>query len=215
MKRWHVVVTEPQREAFAADNLKDGRFDRGPSRRHNGSLLDLKVGDVVGAAERVSAIEVWDPTFEELDVSNRRRNDGGKRYTVVRRLFPGYLLVRFDAMADAHWWRILRTPGVRGMFCIGGVPAALPAQGLDDINRTLAEKGANSGEAAVPEGYRKGDTVEVVADPSWWGHRGRLAAAPDAKGRVEVLLSLLGTERRLMTSVDKIRPVLTQPGESV
>lgn len=209
MKRWHVVQTLPRKEAFAAEHLTNAKFDVGGRRLGDGcSLLDLRVGDVVAAGERYQPFEVWDLTFKELDVSQRRRNDGGKRHTVERQLFPGYLLVRFDAMIDAHWWRVLRTPGVRGMFTVGGAPAPLPEKAVEIVRKALAMKRGEADEKInTPKGYLAGDQVEVISDPVWWGHVGRLAAAPDAKGRVELLLSILGAERRLVTSVGSIRPV--------
>lgn len=202
MKRWHVVVTEPQREAFAADSLRAGRCDPsrlGAGRAMGRSLLELKVGDVVGFADRKDAIEVYAPTFRRI-VSRRNNRPGNKRTSEVRPLFPGYLFARFDALADPHWWRILATPGVRGLLTIGERAADVPDLAMERI-RAKDE----ALERAGPQlRYAIGQEVEL-ARGDFFGHIGRIEKF-DGKGRAIVLLRLFQREVRVTAAVGGILP---------
>lgn len=205
MKRWHIIETLPQREAWTADNLAEGRFDaaRIAAGGPRADLGDLRIGAVVGQAPARKAFEVWDPKVEEVDTRrHQRRNGKHRRRTIMRRMFPGYLFVRFDALSDPQWWRVLTAPGVRGVLTVGGMPAALPTVVVDRIRLIQGDLTKDGPIKPIAQG----DPVEILdVGGAWLGHIGKLAQL-DARGRVEVLLMILGSERRVVTTVDKIRP---------
>lgn len=55
------------------------------------------------------------PTEEEIEIKE------GKRRTVERRVFPGYLLVQM-ILTEESWYVVRNTPGVTGFVGMGDVP---------------------------------------------------------------------------------------------
>src|SRR5918997_5949494 len=51
--------------------------------------------------------EIIVPTQEEIEIKN------GQRQTVLRKVFPGYVLVRME-LDDETWYTLRNTPGVTG-----------------------------------------------------------------------------------------------------
>ncbi len=200
MKGWHAVVTQPKREDLAEEWLRRAAVEVELQADHI-----QRVGAVVGTVrERAPGFEVFAPT-EDKWVPRRRNGRRPKRDQIKRPLFPGYLFVRFDAMVDAHWGRIFELPGVRGLLTVGENPARVP----DDLIADLMD-----GKLPSPK-FSVGDHVEPKMG-AFAGFAARVADL-DARGRVEVLLSLFGAERRVTVAPTDLRlkPGWTRASESV
>lgn len=102
-------------------------------------------------------------------------------------MFPKYLFVQFDLETCDNWRSINGTRGVTRLMCMDEWPSAVP---VFVMNRLIA-----AGEVVLEETatlpFNLGDNVEFTAG-AFAGKRG-LVQACDAE-RVEVLLSLLGTQ---------------------
>ena len=93
------------------------------------------------------------PTEEEIEVKD------GKRRTVERRVFPGYLLVQM-VMSEDSWYVVRNTPGVTGFVGMGNVPTPLRPEEVAQILRRM--------EAEAPKvkvTFKQGQKVRIVDGP--------------------------------------------------
>ena len=70
------------------------------------------------------------PTEEEIAVKD------GKRKTVERQVFPGYILVQME-LSEESWYVVRNTPGVTGFVGMGNTPAPLPEQEVSHIIKRM------------------------------------------------------------------------------
>src|SRR5579884_3444888 len=70
----------------------------------------------MGAADRIFQVVV--PVEDQIEIKN------GKRNTVQRKIFPGYVLVEM-LMDDQSWYVVRNTPGVTGFVSSGTKPIPL------------------------------------------------------------------------------------------
>lgn len=120
-----------------------------------------------------SGVEFFDPRYED----ETRRH--GRRLTVFRPLFPGYLFARFDASESAAAVRSIA--GVFDIVRLGDQVAAIPDEQIESVRKLLT-----SGRSVSPCPFlaiSQGDTVEVRYGPLA-GTRGKVIAA---KGKAHVL----------------------------
>ena len=95
--------------------------------RHN---LEQRI-ETMGMKDRVFDVVV--PTQEEIEVRD------GKRRTVERHIFPGYVLVNM-ALSEESWFVVRNTPGVTGFVGMGNLPTPLrPEEVAQILKRMEAE----------------------------------------------------------------------------
>lgn len=103
-------------------------------------------------------------------------------------LFPGYLFVGIEAFCD-NWRAIKGTRGVLRLLCGDrGTPQRLPDGFVAALMATTDTMGVVSRPLFE---LRAGDTARVLDGP-FAQHVGRIAAL-DGKGRVDVMLEILGS----------------------
>jgi len=76
------------------------------------------------------------PTVEEIEIRD------GKRRTVERCLYPGYIMVQLR-LTDDSWYVVRNTPGVTGFVGMGNTPTPLRPEAVQGILRRM--------EAAAPQ----------------------------------------------------------------
>jgi len=138
--------------------------------------------------QRVKYLDVSDkifgvviPTAKEIEIK------AGKRYTVSRKAFPGYIMVNMKL--DEHSWDIVRnTPGVAGFVSSGIKP--LPLDG-DEANAILQRM--EEAPTEVKMTFKEGHSVRVTSGP-FIDFIGKVDQINLDKGKVTVLLSLFGRE---------------------
>jgi transcriptional antiterminator RfaH len=154
------------------------------------------------------------PAREDLAIQNLRRQSfqsfcprfrkvrrhARRQHTVLAPLFPGYVFVRMDP--ERHAWRSINgTFGVRALICGDRLrPSALPDAAMHQIlSRCEDEVVRHLLVEPIP-----GQTVQIVSGP----FADRLASIEtlDGKGRVRVLLDLLGTECSVWTDLSAVAP---------
>jgi transcriptional antiterminator RfaH len=123
--------------------------------------------------------------FPRLKVQ-RRHGPSPKRVEVSTGLFPGYAFVAIEL----QWHKAHRTPGVLRLVLDGEHPAHVPASVIEAIRASEV-----NGYVVLPKPrgeFERGDTVRVIHGAL----AGHLAVFEGMKPRerVEVLLTLLGTE---------------------
>lgn len=121
------------------------------------------------------------PSEEEIELRD------GKRRTVERRIFPGYILIQM-LMTDDSWYVVRNTPGVTGFVGSGNRPTSLRQEEVDKIMKRM--------EADTPKmrvSFRVGETVRIIDGP-FTDFMGTVDEINTDKGRVKVSLSFFGRE---------------------
>src|ERR671917_1044866 len=105
----------------------------------------------LGLKDKISRILV--PTEEEA------RNRNGRRSTIKRKVFPGYLLIEME-LDDTTWYLVKNTIGVTGFVSSGNKPVPLQEDEVTNILESLGD-----GTRKAKPTWAKGDVVRVTADP--------------------------------------------------
>jgi transcriptional antiterminator RfaH len=137
---------------------------------------------------RVNGFEIYSPRIS-APPSARRNGDN------TRPLFPGYCFVLIVLQWHAARW----SPGVVRLVSEGMVPARVPDRIIDTL-RKREHRGVIKLPAAPK--IRAGDPVRVLGGP-FGGHLG-LYAGMKPHQRVEVLLTLLGSQQRVSLPRDSV-----------
>jgi transcriptional antiterminator NusG len=121
------------------------------------------------------------PTEEEIEVKD------GKRRTIERRVFPGYILVQM-LMDDDSWYVVRNTPGVTGFVGMGNRPAPLRPEEVQAIMKRM--------EAEAPRikvTYRSGQKVRIIDGP-FNEFIGVVDEIDMERAKVRVLVSFFGRD---------------------
>src|SRR5438105_5669041 len=112
----------------------------------------MRQADARSLRDKIFDIKV--PTETEI------RNRAGKRQSVKRKVFPGYVLIQM--VLDEETWHLVRsTTGVTGFVSSGNKPVPLQEKEVHAILQTEVD-----GVAARPKTqWSKTDSVRVVAGP--------------------------------------------------
>ena len=121
------------------------------------------------------------PTVEEIELKD------GKRRTVERCLYPGYLMVQMK-LSDDSWYVVRNTPGVTGFVGMGNNPTPLRAEAVQRILRRM--------ESAAPEvraTFKRAQKVRIVEGP-FADFIGVVDDIDEERTKVRVLVSFFGRE---------------------
>jgi len=143
--------------------------------RHN---LELRI-ETMGMKDKVFDVVV--PTQEEIEVRD------GKRRTVERHIFPGYVLVNM-LVTDESWFVVRNTPGVTGFVGMGNLPTPLrPEEVAQILKRMEAEA------PTVKVTFKVGERVRIVDGP-FNDFRGVVSEIDMERTKVRVMVSFFGRE---------------------
>ena len=143
--------------------------------RHN---LEQRI-ESMGMKDKIFDVIV--PTEEEVEVKD------GKRRTVERRIFPGYILVNMILSEDS-WYVVRNTPGVTGFVGMGDEPTPLRPEEVAQILKRM-----ESETPRVKVTFRPGERVRIVEGP-FHDFRGTVEEIDMERGKVRVLISFFGRE---------------------
>ena len=121
------------------------------------------------------------PTEEEIEVKD------GKRRTLERRVFPGYILVNM-IMTEESWYVVRNTPGVTSFVGMGNEPVPLRPEKVSSIIKRM--------EADAPRikvTFKPGERVRIVDGP-FNDFRGTVDEIDMEKAKVRVMVSFFGRE---------------------
>ena len=121
------------------------------------------------------------PTEEEMEVKE------GKRRTIERRVFPGYILVQM-IMDEDSWYVVRNTPGVTGFVGMGNDPTPLRPEEVSQIVKRM--------EADAPRikvTYDVGQKVRIIDGP-FNDFIGTVDDIDMDKAKVRVMVSFFGRE---------------------
>ena len=121
------------------------------------------------------------PTQEEIEVRD------GKRRTVERYVFPGYVLVNM-ILEEGSWFVVRNTPGVTGFVGMGDDPTPLRPEEVQSILRRM-ENDAPTFKVT----YKAGDRVRIVDGP-FNDFRGIVDEIYMDRSKIRVMVNFFGRE---------------------
>jgi transcriptional antiterminator NusG len=143
--------------------------------RHN---LEQRI-ESMGMKDKIFDVVV--PTEEEIEVKE------GKRRTVERRVFPGYILVNM-IMTEESWYVVRNTPGVTGFVGMGSQPIPLrPEEVTSIIKRMEAEA------PRIKVTFKSGERVRIIDGP-FNDFRGTVSEIDMERAKVRVMVNFFGRE---------------------
>jgi transcription termination/antitermination protein NusG len=164
--RWYVVHTYSGYENKVSSNLRNVVASRG---------MEDQVFEVVIPMEDVVEFK------------------GGKKVTVQKKVFPGYLLVRCD-LSDDTWGAIRNTPGVTGFVGPGTKPTPLSRREVESILQVKPESGEAPPKRSRPRlAFDLNETVRVREGP-FADFSGQIAEINEDQLKLKVLVNIFGRE---------------------
>jgi transcriptional antiterminator NusG len=173
MKAWYAVHTYSGHENKVKTNIE----------RRSESL---------GLKDRITQILV--PVEEET------RNRNGRRTTIKRKVFPGYVLIEMD-LDDQTWYLVKNTIGVTGFVSSGNRPVPLQQREVDEILTALSDKGR----PLTPQ-WKKGEVIRVTSGP-FADFNGTIEEVNIEKQKLKVLISIFGRDTPVELDFNQIERV--------
>jgi transcription termination/antitermination protein NusG len=142
----------------------------------------------VNMVQRVKTMKLEDKVLEILiPTQNKILIKRGKKKTIKEKLFPGYMLVKM-ILADDSWLAVRTTPGVTSFVGIGTKPTPLPAEEVKSIQKFMKQEAPK-----YKASFSVGEAVRIIEGP-FADFLGTVDSIDDAKGKVNVLVSIFGRE---------------------
>ena len=121
------------------------------------------------------------PMENEVEVKD------GKKKSVQRKVFPGYVLVEM-IVNDRSWYAVRNTPGVTGFVGSGTKPIPLTDEEVRQIMRTMGVE-----ESRPKIDFQLQQTVRLKTGP-FADCVGKVAEINDERGKLKVLVDMFGRE---------------------
>ena len=143
--------------------------------RHN---LEQRI-ETMGMKDKIFDVVI--PTQEEVEIKD------GKRRTVERHIFPGYVLVNL-VLSEESWYVVRNTPGVTGFVGMGTQPTPLRPEEVAQIVKRMESEAP-----AIHVTFKVGERVRIVDGP-FNDFRGVVAEIDMERTKVRVMVSFFGRE---------------------
>ncbi len=143
--------------------------------RHN---LEQRI-ETMGMKDKIFDVVI--PTQEEIEVKD------GKRRTVERHIFPGYVLVNM-ALSEDSWYVVRNTPGVTGFVGMGNNPTPLRPEEVSQIIKRMEAEAP-----MVKVSFKVGERVRIIDGP-FNDFRGNVSEIDVERTKVRVLVNFFGRE---------------------
>jgi len=160
-RQWYVIHTYAGYENKVKQNLE-----------HRIESMD--------AADRIFQVHI--PVEDQIEIKN------GKRNTVQRKIFPGYVLVDM-VMDDQSWYVVRNTPGVTGFVSSGTKPIPLQESEV----RRILKLDQPIEEPVVAITFKKGENVKIVDGP-FQEILGIVDEVTPDRNKLKVLVTFFGRE---------------------
>lgn len=135
--------------------------------------------ETMGMTDKIFDVIV--PTEEEIEVKD------GKRKTVERRVFPGYILVEM-VMDEDSWYVVRNTPNVTGFVGMGNDPTPLRQEEVDVIMERMSSETPR-----VKVNFKVGEKVRIISGP-FNDFPGTVANIDPDKAKVRVMVNFFGRD---------------------
>jgi transcriptional antiterminator NusG len=141
---------------------------------------------------RARSMHIEDRIFEVvIPMEDVVEFKGGRKVTVPKKVFPGYLLVRMY-LDDASWYAVRNTPGVTGFVGSGVKPTPLSRR---EVERFLGVQEVEAKKKAprFKPAWEIGETVRVVTGP-FADFNGVIEDMDVDQQKVTVLVNIFGRD---------------------
>jgi len=135
--------------------------------------------ETMGMRDKIFDVIV--PTQEEIEVKE------GKRKTVEKRVFPGYILVEMRLDEDS-WYVVRNTPGVTGFVGMGNDPTPLRPEEVKQIMDRMSDEAPK-----IKVSFKVGQRVRIISGP-FNDFPGTVAAIDADKSKVRVMVNFFGRD---------------------
>lgn len=159
-RHWYVIQTYSGYEEKVADNLKQ-------------RIQSLNMADKI--------FDVIVPKEKTIEIKN------GRRRTVEKRIFPGYVMVEM-IVTDDSWYVVRNTPQVTGFIGSGITPIPMSEPEVTVIQRRMGVD-----EPKFQIDLIKGDLVAITDGP-FKGFDGAVQGVDQEKGKIKVMVNMFGRE---------------------
>ncbi len=160
MRGWYVIHTYSGYEEQVAENLKQ---------RVESLSMDDKI------------FQVLVPKEKQIEIKN------GRRRTVEKRIYPGYVLVEM-IVTDDSWYIVRNTPNVTGFIGLGVRPTPMMPNEIDRIKKRM---GVEEPKYKIE---LKADDLVKINDGPLKEFEGKVTDVDEDKGKIKVLVSMFGRE---------------------
>ena len=159
-RNWYVIHTYSGYEEQVADSLEQ---------RIESLNMQDKIFDVIVPKEK------------QIEIKN------GKRKTVEKRVFPGYVLVDM-IVTDDSWYVVRNTPNVTGFIGFGVRPTPMSKEEIDRIKKRMGVE-----EPKFKVDFKIDDLVKIT-DGALKGFEGKIEEVDQDRGKIKVLVNMFGRE---------------------
>jgi transcriptional antiterminator NusG len=121
------------------------------------------------------------PKEKQIEIKN------GRRRTVERKIFPGYIMVQMNITEDS-WFVVRNTPNVTGFVGTSTTPSPLSEDEVKSIQRRM---GIDEPKYSID--FKIGEVVNITDGP-FKGFDGQVNEIDEQKGKIKVLVSMFGRE---------------------
>ena len=173
MKAWYAVHTYSGHENKVKTNIE----------RRAASLPEMK--------DKIGRILV--PVEEET------RNRDGRKSTIKRKVFPGYVLIEME-LSDQTWYLVKNTIGVTGFVSSGNKPVPLQEREVQNILESL------SGKVQLRPQWQKGEVIRVTSGP-FADFNGAIEEVNTEKQKLKVLISIFGRDTPVELDFNQVERV--------
>lgn len=125
--------------------------------------------------------EILIPTERELSTR------GGKRVSVEKKVFPGYILVQMN-LTDDTYKLVKSTSGVTGFVQSGNKPVPLEDYEVERIRRNL-----EASQEAPKIAFNRNDIIRVIEGP-FSEYTGKIEEVNSDREKLKVLINIFGRE---------------------
>src|SRR5665213_1713983 len=150
---------------------------------------------------RMASMNMEDRIFEVvIPLEDVVEYKGGKKVTVQKKVFPGYLLCRADLDDDA-WSVVRQTPGVTGFVGPGTKPTPLSRAEVESILQVSSDTvGGGATKQRRPRlEHEIGETVRVKEGP-FADFTGEVSEINEDQLKLKVLVNIFGRRHRSSSS---------------
>ena len=173
---WYILKVQSNREDSIREGLK---------RNVERAGLDKYFGEIIVPIETVTEFK------------------GGKKKTVKRKLYPGYLVVQME-INDDTWYLVRDTAGIGDFTGSIGRPSPMSPQDVAKIRSKTEEKTDEAPRLNIR--VKKGDRVKIN-EGTFENFEGEVDNINEASGRVSVIINIFGRPTSLELEHWQIEPL--------
>jgi transcription termination/antitermination protein NusG len=156
--------------------------------------LEARV-ETMGMQDKIFRVIV--PEEEETDFKD------GKKRTVMKKTFPGYVLVEI-IMTDDSWYVVRNTPGVTGFIGSSGGGAKPTPLLEEEVEFILKQMGVKDGIAEMD--ISLGELVQVLEGP-FADFQGKIEEIDQDKRKVKVAVDMFGRETKMELDFVQVKKI--------